>query len=89
MRIGFLLLIAALFPLGLPAESAVRQDRRFDQFPTVVARIDGSPVERSAVLSGLRPEELPPAGSSREELAAFHPEFLLEKPQDILKEIVG
>ena len=25
----------------------------------------------------------------REELAAFHPEFLLEKPQDILKEIVG
>ena len=71
MRIGFLLLIAALFPLGLPAESAVRQDRRFDQFPTVVARIDGSPVERSAVLSGLRPEELPPAGSSREELAAF------------------
>ncbi len=24
-----------------------------------------------------------------EELAAFHPEFLLEKPQDILKEIVG
>ena len=25
----------------------------------------------------------------REELAAFHPEFLLEKPQDILKEIAG
>ncbi len=71
MRPLGLLLLAGVFFLQVPVAAAELPDRRFSRFPEVVARIDGRPVELASILKGVRPAELPPAGSSAEELAAF------------------